>query len=121
MAARTVDAGPWSARLRSRAGSFHGRVSSVACHNATAAAAIDSGRSWIRIGLLAGLAVDRLAQQVGVAVVPGVLLDHVGEDPAQRRPALPVPGGMCRTQRVVADGERCADDLAGCSDATRPQ
>ena len=40
-------------------------------------------------GLLAGGAVDRFAQQVGVAVVPGVLLDHVDDDPAQaRRPAV---------------------------------
>src|SRR5699024_1069370 len=35
--------------------------------------------------LLPGLAVERLAQQVGVTVVPRVLLDHVGEDPAQAR------------------------------------
>jgi hypothetical protein len=35
--------------------------------------------------LLAGLAVDRLAQQVGVAVVPRVLLDHVAHDPSQAR------------------------------------
>lgn len=32
---------------------------------------------------LAEAAVDALAQQVGVAEVPGVLLDHVGEDVAQ--------------------------------------
>jgi len=33
--------------------------------------------------LLAGLAVERLAQQVGVAAVSGVLPDHAYEDPAQ--------------------------------------
>ena len=32
---------------------------------------------------VAGGAVDRLADQVGVAAVAGVLLDHVDEDPAQ--------------------------------------
>jgi hypothetical protein len=32
----------------------------------------------------AGGAVDALAEQVGVAVVAGVLLDHVEVDPAQR-------------------------------------
>src|SRR5207244_1942478 len=32
---------------------------------------------------LADSAVDRLAQQVGVAVVARVLLDHVGEDPPE--------------------------------------
>src|SRR2546430_1283765 len=31
-----------------------------------------------------GGAVDALAEQVGVAIVPGVLLDHVGEDVAER-------------------------------------
>lgn len=34
--------------------------------------------------LLADHSVDRFTQQVGVAVVPRVLLDHVGEDVAQR-------------------------------------
>ena len=36
--------------------------------------------------LLTHLAVDGLADQVGVAVVPGVLLDHVYDDPAQVEP-----------------------------------
>ena len=34
--------------------------------------------------LIAGGAVDGLPKQIGVAVVPGVLLDHVHIDPAQR-------------------------------------
>ena len=34
--------------------------------------------------LLSGDSVDALAEQVGVAVVPRVLLDHVGEDIAER-------------------------------------
>jgi len=35
--------------------------------------------------LLASLAIDDFTQQVSVAVVPGVLLDHVAEDPEQAR------------------------------------
>jgi hypothetical protein len=31
---------------------------------------------------LPGLAIDELAQEVGVAIVAGVLLDHVAEDPS---------------------------------------
>ena len=45
-------------------------------------------RAWLG----AGHAVHALAEQVGVAVVPGVLLDHVGQDPAEREPlATPQP------------------------------
>ena len=36
-----------------------------------------------RRSVVAGFAVDALAEQVGVAVVARVLLDHVGHDPAQ--------------------------------------
>jgi hypothetical protein len=36
---------------------------------------------------------DALAQQVGMAVVAGVLLDHVGQDPAQRE--LPPAVARC--------------------------
>src|SRR5262249_58638291 len=44
---------------------------------------------------IAGKPVDRLADQVGVAVVAGVLLDHVEVDPAQRDLlALPVDEGL---------------------------
>lgn len=40
-------------------------------------------------GLLTGLAVDGFAQEVGVAVVPCVLLDQVEQDPAQAgRPSV---------------------------------
>ena len=43
--------------------------------------------------LLAGLAVQPLTQQVGVPVVPGVLLDHVDEHPAAAsRPRPTWPG-----------------------------
>ena len=51
--------------------------------------------------LLAGLAVDRLAEQVGVPVVPGVFLDHVHEHPPQRRACLTPPGRVRRVERVV--------------------
>src|SRR5690606_21815803 len=42
-------------------------------------------RTPSRAGLLAGAAVDRLAQQVGVPGMTGVLLDEVLEDVAHRR------------------------------------
>src|SRR5487761_1350089 len=48
---------------------------------------------------LARLAVDRLADQVGVAVVPGVLLHHVHEHPPRRRAALAAPGSVRGAQR----------------------
>ena len=44
-------------------------------------APVGNGVYWQR--LFAGRAVDAFAEQVGVAVVAGVLLDHVGENPAQ--------------------------------------
>src|SRR5215467_9887267 len=40
-------------------------------------------------GSVAGRAVDSLAQQVRVAVVPGVLLDHVDINPAQAHVGFP--------------------------------
>jgi len=49
---------------------------------------------WLRaVMAVAGLAIDRLAQQVGVTVVARVLLDHVYDDPPQiRRSAVrPTP------------------------------
>src|SRR5579872_1165876 len=42
--------------------------------------------------LAADLAVDDLADEVGVAVVPGVLLDHVEVDPAEREGVARRPG-----------------------------
>ena len=69
--------------------------------------------------LLPGLAVDRLADQVGVAVVPGVLLDHVDEDPAQAgRPAV----GPCLLSRLVqpAAGQRVRDQRVGTGDSGLP-
>ena len=47
--------------------------------------------SLLRRASLSEPAVDALAEQVGVAVVPGVLLDHVDEQFAQRD-RLPVAG-----------------------------
>ncbi len=42
------------------------------------------GRCLVRSGLLADAAVDPLAEQIGVAEVAGVLLDHVEYHLAQR-------------------------------------
>src|SRR5437763_14517407 len=42
-----------------------------------------------RQGLLAGTAVDALAQQVGVPPVSGALLDHVGADATADPPSAP--------------------------------
>lgn len=43
-----------------------------------------SGHLWSGVGeLLAGLSVDGFAEEVGVAVMPRVLLDHVEHDPAK--------------------------------------
>ena len=43
-------------------------------------------------GSVAGLAVDELAQEVGVAAVAGVLLDHVGgRSSAGREARCPAP------------------------------
>src|SRR6266700_5074442 len=50
--------------------------------------------SWWRAGLLAHRAVDPLAQQVGVSVVARVLLDHVGQHPAQRHRPAPRIGNL---------------------------
>lgn len=47
---------------------------------------VDVRMTWTHgVGTLlcACLAVDSLAEEVGVPVVPSVFLDHVGEDPAQ--------------------------------------
>ena len=50
-----------------------------------------------RRSVVAGAAVDALAEQVGVAVVARVLLDHVGDDPAQR------PGLARALRRLLAE------------------
>src|SRR5690349_1052308 len=53
-------------------------------------------RAWLG----AGHAVQALAEQVGVAVVPGVFLDHVDQDPAEREPlATPQTPGLQRRSR----------------------
>ena len=58
--------------------------------------------------LFAGLAVDGLPEKIGVAVVPGVLLDHVTEDPAEAgRPAVAsYPAGAL----VEAASRQCVGD-----------
>src|SRR5215469_13346666 len=50
-----------------------------------------------RLSVVAGPAVDALAEQVGVAVMARVLLDHVGDDPAQR------PGLAGALRRLLAE------------------
>lgn len=52
------------------------------------------------VGLFAGEPVDRFTDQVGVAVVPRVLLDHVDEDPTQTR--RPTVGPLALSQLVQA-------------------
>jgi hypothetical protein len=61
---------------RLRSSPIRGRVS-VARLNSTATLA------WQVRSVIAGAAVDAFAEQVGVAVMARVLLDHVGDDPAQ--------------------------------------
>ena len=59
-------------------------------------------RTHAAAGSVAGRAVDALAEEVGVAVVAGVLLDHVDEHPAQRdvgRRLSPVPDVVERRER----------------------
>src|SRR5262249_8621758 len=66
-------------------------------------------RSWTHrpppplpdVVLLAGLAVHGLAEQVGVAVVPGVLLDHVHQDPAQARRLIVGPWAFGELAQAV--------------------
>ena len=65
--------------------------------------------------LISGDSVDALAEQVGVAVVPRVLLDHVGEDIAEReRLVVIVPGdveGLSGVYEVTGTRTLCAPDL----------
>src|SRR5262245_60553617 len=62
--------------------------------------------------LLAGLPVDRLTHQIGVAVVTGVLLDHVKQNPAQARGTAVGPGALgqlikaCGGKRLRRTGPR---------------
>ena len=66
-------------------------------------------RPGAALGSLAGRPVDRLADQVGVAVVAGVLLDHVQDHPAQAE--RPSRAGLRMTDMVQAvGGERQVDD-----------
>src|SRR5712692_3170985 len=58
-----------------------------------------------RRSVVAGAAVDALAEQVGVAVVARVLLDHVGDDPA-RRPGLARAFRRLLAEHIQARGLR---------------
>ena len=69
-------------------------------------------RSVARADSVAGLAVDRFADEVGVAAVAGVLLDHVDEDPPQRPRSAAVLHGRVE---VV----RCRRSRRGCVRPTR--
>src|SRR3954453_15782610 len=64
---------------------------------------------------LTRLAVDRLPDQVGVAVVPGVLLDQVHQDPAQAEGALALAAALLRRLAVQPRrrGESGVDDRVG--------
>src|SRR6266849_10375628 len=63
-------------------------------------------RGWRRSGRgiwsVAGAAVEALAQQVGVTVVPRVLLDHVDVDPSERYLVAPL-GDERIVERVRGD------------------
>src|SRR4051794_23713106 len=58
----------------------------------------------------AGTAVDRLPDQVGVAVVAGVLLDQLHEDPAQREGLARVRAREHRLRLEARPCERVVDD-----------
>ena len=74
---RTAPGNPVNLRERRlRFSPIRGRVS-VARLNSTATLV------WQERSVVAGAAVDAFAEQVGVAVMARVLLDHVGDDPAQ--------------------------------------
>ena len=65
--------------------------------------------------ILARPAVDRFADQVGVAGVPAVLLDQVAHQAAQVRVLPLVVGGVDRLVEAPV-GERLAQPLAGALD-----
>ena len=69
---------------------------------------------------LAGGAVDRLADEVGVAVVAGVLLDHVHEDPAQAGSSAVGPGAP-RRLRQAAVRQHLGEDLTRAVDRLLPE
>src|SRR5690349_16082369 len=89
-------AGEVAGRARSRggrgrgAGEVAGRARSRGGRGRGVGEVADPGtadlRGRRRRGLVAGDAVDAFADQVGVAVVPRVLLDHVHVDPADVAP-----------------------------------
>src|SRR5699024_897196 len=58
--------------------------------------------------LFAGGPVDRLADEIGMAVVPGVLLDHVHDDPAQARALTIRPAPRSESVQAIGAGERAA-------------
>jgi hypothetical protein len=69
--------------------------------------------------LVAGGAVDRLAPEVGVTAVPGVLLDHVDEDPAQAvRVGLTLLDVVERRRGGVAVGTSISAQYADSAPAT---
>src|SRR3954454_4263535 len=67
-------------------------------------------------GSLAGGTIDRLTQQVSVAVVPGVLLDHVEVEPAHvalvRAVMMLRPAGGDVVERLAGDGVPCRGAVA---------
>src|SRR5689334_7322802 len=65
---------------------------------------------------LTGLTVDRLADQVGVAVVAGVLLDHVHEDPAEAEGGVLVATLPLRLLVETTVREGLVDDRIGSVD-----
>src|SRR4051812_14473590 len=97
------------------------RVSSVRCPGTTRTLLTDSvvtlptveARPWAAQpnALPADRPVDQLADEVGMPVVPGVLLDHVHVDPAQRD-LLAVPL-VARVGQLAARGGRPAARALG--------
>jgi hypothetical protein len=73
-----------------------------------------------RRALFAGLAVNRLAENVGVAVMAGILLDHVAQDPAQAR-CLAVRPGTLGQLAEVAIRQCLREQSAGAFHALLPQ
>ena len=66
------------------------------------------------MSLLPRPAVDTLAQEIGVAIVAGILLDHVNHDPAQRdRLPIPVTRATCRLIKRRYGGDVPPGGLAG--------
>src|SRR3990172_3959936 len=70
--------------------------------------------------LLAGEPVNRLPDEVGMAVVPRVLLDHVDQDPSQA--GCPTVGpGAPRQPLKAALGQRLRDQGAGAGHGVLPE